>query len=102
MCLAGASLSEEDDANLNVDIDSLFGFWGRRREVGSGPINREGRLTRWDVVFHGYFHASGPEGFAFHSLRCIDGRPNKFIFWVMGSPRETLGVLSQETGGQSD
>lgn len=30
----GASLSEEHDAKLIVVIGSLFGFWGRRGEVG--------------------------------------------------------------------
>ncbi len=33
MCLAGVNLSEEHDANLIVDIGSLFGFWGCRGEV---------------------------------------------------------------------
>ena len=51
MCLAGASLSEEHDANLNIDIGSLFGFWIRREEVGlnrykpGGPPNTLGHCV---------------------------------------------------------
>ena len=44
-----------------------------------------------------------PKAYACHSLGCIDGRPNKSIIWIMGSPRKKdVGVLSQRTGGRSD
>ena len=51
-------------------------------------ISRKGRLTGWDVVFLESCHVLAPKAPAFHSLGYIDGRPNKFIIRVMGSPRE--------------